>query len=282
MNKSYLQLLFFSVIALSTVIFYGCAKNVVSENEEPEKQANNYRLTYGDSILYIKNTLTDYKISPQIQRKGHYTVFPEGLDINESTGDITIARDNDGLLKSETGLRYRISFEDDNGTKENTFITLSGINYADHFYHLSQGDSIAYPIYNNMSQSSMPCIGSECIFDEENTANSSGCVIKVNSGQINLAQTVRNGLFGIKPENTKEPKEVIIKYRLNDNSGRAINGLKVLLYYYNSINDVPEYLNTILNERQEMFLRVNTNSSDQRAFKFSSKPRPPCIIIVGK
>jgi len=282
MNKYQINLLFFSAFLLFAASFYACNKKDNSLQTTGTGNTSSGKLSYGDSIVYIKNSPVDYKISPLVTRKGKYTAYPAGLAIDGTTGDITISRDNDGMLKTETGLRYLITFEDALGNKENTFLTLSGINYADHLYFLSQGDTIADPIYNNAQLASMPCTGSGCVFDEENVANSSGLNIKTNSGIINLAQTVRNGLFGATPENSKNGKEVIIKYRLNDKSSKAVNGLKVLLYYYRTIKDVPEYLTDLVTSREQMFLRVANNSLDENTLTVAAKPRPPCIIIVGQ
>jgi hypothetical protein len=283
MIKYKTNLLFFSAIAFTFLIFNACTKNSGSAAIEPPPINNAvYKFSYGDSIIYLKNSAANYKISPVVAKKGHYTSLPEGLNLDQTTGDIIIERDKDGMIKNETGLRYRITFEGDKGLVQNTFITLSGINYADRYYRLSQGDSIAYPIYNNVQQTDMPCTGSGCTFDEGNGAGISGLAVKAANGQINLAQTVRNGLFGIKPENTKDPKEVVIKYRLNDESGKAANGIRVLLYYYNSVNDVPDYLGQLITERQQLFMMLSTNSTNQKASGFSAKPRPPCIIIVGQ
>jgi hypothetical protein len=282
MNKFIKKLLYISAVLTAALFFNGCTKSSIQSVTETKTPTNFKTLSYGDSIIYIKNSNTPYTINPLVARKGRYTSFPEGLIINETTGAITIERNSEGLLKCETGLKYRITFEDEKGNKEKTELTISGINYADHFYHLSQGDSVAYPIYNNVLQANMPCTGAGCTFDEENIANAAGLSVIGTNGQINLAQTVRNGLFGAKPTNTKSSKEVVIKYRLNDQSSKAVNGLKVLLYYYNTINEVPEYLTKLVTERQEMFARFDANPLDQELASFDAKPRPPCIIIVGQ
>ena len=97
---------------------------------------------------------------------GTYTGFPEGIEIDDNTGAIN-------LSKSETGLRYRITHTATDGTVTTTMVVLSGITFPDKFYHLSQDDSIALPIYNASDARVLPLNGSN--FDDGNTANSGGC-----------------------------------------------------------------------------------------------------------
>jgi hypothetical protein len=87
-------------------------------------------------------------------------------------------------------------------------------------------------------------------------ANSSGCSVKTVDGQINLAASVRNGLFGNTPSNV-DRKDIDIVYRLNNGSGRATYKLRVRLYYYTSMATVaPDLLETLNNlENKGVFLR---------------------------
>src|SRR6185503_12029412 len=91
-----------------------------------KKNSNNgpFSLSYGDSIIYLKNQSTDHIVYPTEQRGGTYTAFPDGIDINEQTGAINVT-------KSETGLRYRITYSSPNGETSTTTVVLSGITYFD-------------------------------------------------------------------------------------------------------------------------------------------------------
>jgi hypothetical protein len=122
----------------------------------------------------------------------------------------------------------------------------------------------------------LPVAGST--FDEGNVANGGGCAVKTDNGKINLRETIRNGVFGFPPRNDAQ-QTFEIKYRINDPSGKSLNKLKVLLYWYNSMADVPQYLWDILNERtsQGVFLRGGTVGGRVTQ---TAKPRPPCVIIV--
>ncbi len=250
------------VLMTSSLALLSCKK-------EANDQDGAYNLSYGDSILYLKPSAGDYIVTPTTHRNGTYKGFPEGIEIDDNTGAINIS-------KSETGLRYRITHTATDGTVTTTKVVLSGITFFDKFYNLSQNDSVALPIYNATASSILPISGS--VFDDGGGANSSGCDVKTINGQINLAQTVRNGLFGSTPTNDTR-RDVEIIYRLNDGSSKTVNKLKVRLYYYTSMATVAPDLLQTLQERQSggVFLRGNfTERSEQAA-----KPRPPCVIIIA-
>lgn len=255
-------LLFLSAVLLS------CTKN----SEGPADQDTGpYQLSYGDSILYMKPSAGDYIVSPLKHRNGVYSGFPEGIDIDPASGAINVTQ-------SETGLRYRITHTAPDGTKTETKIVLSGITFLDQFYYLAAGDSIALPVYNSSISRTLPLPGSS--FDEGNICNNAGCVVSTTNGTINLAQTVRNGVFGTVPRNDRR-ETFEIRYKINDASGKTENKLKVLLYWYNTLADVPADVWQTLNERTAdgVFIRGNGASSVE-GISAAAKPRPPCVIIV--
>ena len=251
-----------AVLAACAVFWIGCTKSTNSGD-----QNGPYILSYGDSILNLKPT-GDNIVHPTSQRPGRYSGFPEGIEIDEVTGAIDIS-------DSETGLRYRITHTAPDGTKTETKVVLAGITFKDHIYYLSANDSIAHPVYNANESRILPLTGSS--FDEGNIANGGGCSVKTDNGKINLKETIRNGVFRIPPQND-EQQTFEIKYRINDGSGKSLNKLKVLLYWYNTVNDIPQYVWDILNERvtQGVFLRGGTGAVLEQV----AKPRPPCVVIV--
>jgi hypothetical protein len=226
-----------------------------------------YNLSYGDSIIYLKAQSADYIVSPTEHRAGTYSGFPDGIEIDDNTGAINVS-------KSETGLRYRITHTAPNGTETKTMIVLSGITFPDKFYRLSQNDSIALPVYNASPARAVPVNGST--FDEGNGANTGGCSVQTLNGQINLAQSVRNGIFGNIPQNDVR-KDFEIAYRLNDASGKTLNKLKVRLYYYNTMADVAPDLLETLQDRTDQGVFLRTAGTARVA-----KPRPPCVIIINQ
>lgn len=248
------------------------------------KDQTSYQLSYGNSIFYIKNN-QEYFIYPIQTRDGTYEAFPDaGIDLDENSGAIRVKGDDNNIF---TGLKYRIIHKDPNGDTSSTVIMISGITYNDKFYNLSQNDSIAMPIYNGNALSNLPLAGS--VFDDNNLANSQGCSVKTTNGQINLAESVRNGLFGSIPQNDTR-KDIKIDYKLNDESNKAQNKIEVRLYYYNTMNDVaPDLLDT-LNSRQSqgVFLQMNNSlpinftTSARTTRTTFARPRPPCIIIIGQ
>lgn len=241
----------------------------------------NYKLTYGDSIFYI-NPSVDYTITPVgAPMGGSYTGFPEGIDIDNLTGAIRVN-------KSETGLRYRITYTAVNGDTSNAIILIGGINYYDQIYDLSKDDTTAKPLYNASLNRNVPA---NSIFDEGNGCKLEGVEVDASNGRINLAACVRNGVFGTTPTNGVR-KEVELRYRINDGSNKNLNSLKVKLYYYNTSADIDADLIQLLKDREGTVF--GTGPTPPPVFQMTTevlglsnvrgvaKPRPPCIFLVGR
>ncbi len=265
----------FVLIIFSSLAILSCDKDPVDDQSSA--------ITYGSTVFYIKSQ--EYFIYPMKSQPGTYSAFPDdGIDLDENTGAIRIKGDDNNIY---TGLKYKVIHTAPNGDTSSTMILISGIQFPDQFYRLSQHDTIAFPIYNGDPANSLPLSGSS--FDDGGTANSGGCSVKTTNGQINLAQTVRNGIFGTTPQNDAR-REFDIEYKLNDQSGKAKNKIRVKLYYYNTMADVAPDLLQTLNERQQqgVFLGMNNtnfgNGSTSRTASVSAlaKPRPPCVIIIGQ
>ncbi|MBL7729593.1 MAG: hypothetical protein JNM88_00325 [Chitinophagaceae bacterium] len=254
------------ILAIPVLILaVSCNKSSTGNDTDPGA----YKLSYGDSILYMKPGGGSI-VFPTTHRDGQYSGFPDGIEIDDATGAID-------LEKSETGLRYRITHTATDGTVTTTMVVLSGITFRDHFYNLASGDSIALPVYNAENSRVLPLSGST--FDEGNVANGGGCSVRTDNGKINLKETIRNGVFGFPPRNDAQ-ETFEIKYRINDASGKSLNKLKVLLYWYNTVADVPQYVWDILNDRttQGVFLKGGDPATGRPGQV--AKPRPPCVIIV--
>jgi hypothetical protein len=272
----FLLLLF--TVAISIL---SCDKN--STYEDPAGGNAGYKLSYGDSVLYLSSQAGDRYVSPLQPKPGVYSSFPEGLAIDPATGTINVTQ-------SETGLRYRVTHTATDGTVTNTMIVISGINYSDKFYKLGT-DSICYPVYNANPTKILPLSGS--LFDVTGEANNSGCEVATTNGQINLAKSIREGLFGNNPGND-DKIEVDVIYKLNDPSGKATNRIRVKLYYYTSMATVTSEMIQTLQEREEqgVFLRagldetlspgeIATQQAGMISAKAVARPRPPCIVIIA-
>ena len=229
---------------------------------------------YGDSIFYQKSQSQDYVVTPTNTLTGKYLSFPDGLVIDRNSGEINVT-------KSETGLKYAIAFvPDQKNDTLLTFVTISGINYKDGFYVLSGPDSIASSIYNALPGVTIPGLNNGSAFDVGSNCNSQGCAVNTNNGTINLAATVRNGVFGATPSNN-DRHEFDMTYQISDKSNGATNKLRVKLYYFNTMNDVTQEAYDIINSRTGSIIGPS-NAVPALAFSNTiAKPRPPCIFIVG-
>jgi hypothetical protein len=270
----------FLLFSLAVVVF-SCSKDD-SSTPDPVIPPD-AKLSYGDSIFYLQDQAADYIVTSNQTVAGRYTGFPEGIEIDANTGAINVS-------KSETGLRYRVSFKPNTSADSiSTMIVISGVNFLDGFYKLTTDDSIAKPIYNANRQNLIPGTNNGSIFDEGSNCNGAGCNVNVALGSINLAQTIRNGVFGTKPANNSR-QEFVMNYRINDKSKKSLNTLKVKLYYYDSINDVPQEVYDIIADRQGTLLRnllpnpAQSNASGNLLSRpvGSKKPRPPCIFILAR
>jgi hypothetical protein len=284
--KNVLRVPILVIILLITAI--SCKKDNSSVSNPPVVPPQ-LSISYGDSIFYLNPQVTDYVISPVKVQSGQYLGFPDGIDIDTKTGEINVS-------KSETGLRYRITFIPD-GTIDSisTEIVISGINYLDGFYKLTTADSVLKPLYNAGLSNPIPGVNNGTIFDDGSGCNTAGCNVNTVMGSINLAQTVRNGVFGTTPSNN-DRHEFQLNYRINDKSVKSLNTLKVKLYYFDSINDVTQEAYDIINSRIGAILGVEPKPTPfQRMTSVNSiknqtvllgqqvpKPRPPCIFILGR
>lgn len=283
--KDYFRISFFLLGLLG--LLFSCKKDSSSSSGSTNPPPS-FKLSYGDSIFYINNQPTDYLIRPIESNPGVFSGFPDGIVIDTKTGEINVT-------KSETGLRYRISFVP-TGSTDTSFTTLviSGINFLDGFYRLNTADSILKPIYNAGAGNAIPGVNNGTIFDDGAGCNTAGCNVNTALGTINLAQTVRNGVFGTTPSNN-DRHEFDLNYRINDNSGKTLNTIRVKLYYFDSINDVtPEAYDIIASREGAIFgfksklvpvqKLIATNNIDQTGLLTKSvpQPRPPCIFILGR
>ncbi|MBL7699373.1 MAG: hypothetical protein JNK79_14510, partial [Chitinophagaceae bacterium] len=197
------------------------------------------------------------------------------------------------------GLRYRITFTPDDAPADtvSTIVLLSGISYLDKIYYLEDGQITAQPVYNGRTDYALPGTDGKSNFDEGGGCNGEGIAVDLKNGSIDLDKTVANGVFGDEPKNGAQ-KEVELRYRISDNSNKALNRLKVKLYFFETPDDIDQDLVVEMNQRREMDMFIGLNpqppflsvyNPPQKKLSVASnsilgaaKPRPPCIFIVGR
>ena len=262
LRKSTLQIF----VLFSGFLLSSCSKSTTDTN-----QLKPAELSYGDPVIYPHDQSSDYLVYPVNQKTGNYSASPEGMIINQQTGAINIS-------KSETGMKYMVTYTSPSGEISTTPVTLSGINFRDGIYHLSSGDSIISPVYVGNG----PGIPNGSKFDDGNGAHASGCDVKTGNGSINLAQTVRNGALGLLPLNDSR-RDINIMYRVNDFSNKASNKILVRFFYYHTIADIaPDVLQTFHDRGEDGLLSTPPGIANDRSFVTErGKPRPPCVVLIA-
>ena len=264
---------------LAAAFIHSCKKDNTGDGNNGGGNPNAL-ISYSDSIFYLKNTT--YDVSPVTQRTGTYSAFPDNLLIDPATGRITVALMGKAG-ESQTGLRYRILFEEaGTGRKDSTYILIAGINYLDRIYRLSQNDTIIRPVYNADLSSSLPSGTYGIQPDNRLSINSA-------NGEINIMECIRKGMFDLPVENG-EWEEVSVTYRSNDGSNAVTNRIDVALYYYDRVQDIPSNVSQLMRMHQNQVLGVDHQPIPVTTGPIDTdlpdnismfKPRPPCVIIVG-
>jgi hypothetical protein len=247
------------------------------------------KLSYGDSVFFVKEGEEDNIVMPVGNLKGTFSAFPEGIELDAATGAINVD-------KSETGLRYRITFVPDDPGQDtlNTIVLLSGISYLDKIYYMDKSQNKAYAVYNGRTENLLPAVDGT-VFDEGGGCNGVGVAVNTADGSIDLSKTLQNGVFGNEPKNGAQ-KEVELNYRISDKSNKALNKLKVKLYYFETADLITPDLVQEMNDRRDMYIGLNPQppflavyNPQQNGLMIASngtlgtaKPRPPCIFLVGR
>jgi hypothetical protein len=302
-----------------------CESSMIEDKDPDNGNGSTFNcdnFSYSDTIFYI-NAAAENKIIPvQNNLNGQFTAFPEGLQIDPVTGEIDIN-------KSETGLKYKVTFSPASSTETTCEFELivAGINYLDKIYILDQNDSLAIPIFNSNQAALSPCDDDDddddddedssddtgddsssdddssdddssdddssdddysCKFDELGPDSTKladlGIEVNTATGVIDLKKTLENKAFGENPQNGSTI-DARMYYALQDNSLGALNGIDLRIFYFNTLNDIPQSLLDELEEKKSGILshapvpyfenaRIMANNP-------RTKPRPPYLIIVA-
>jgi hypothetical protein len=249
---------------------------------------------YGDSVLcyQLLSSGQDYKVSPlNNPGKGKYIAMPEGLIIDNNTGEINVT-------KSESGLAYKVGFIAE-GSSDTCFtrVITSGINYLDGIYVLGDDDTLAVPVYKGTLDGSPVCgaggLFGNCEFDDDEdddngngifdepppglTFNSKNIRIDKQTGVISLKRSLLDGIFGtLTPANGKTVNATLY-YRLDDCSNKALRKIDISFTYYSKLSDVPKALIDDITNTVNSILGLLFRSAGERV----TNPRPPHIVVVA-
>lgn len=319
----YKKLTLFLLVA--TALILGCQKDVSGPQEENSAQSNNIsaspnpRLSYGDSVFFLKNQPGNYIIAPVSKpiETGYFKSIPLGLVIDTITGNINVTQ-------SETGLRYKIYYvSPSDSLLDSVKIVISGIDYRDAIYEIASTPNAydtAFPIYNARPDILLPCGDDDddddgdiddddnaCIFDETDLdgdgnddipgVNQDKLLVDIKKGSIDVEASFHAGIFGSSNPVNGISKDFTFYYRLQDASNRALNKITVRVYHFKKRNDIPQALLDTLAYRNSIIQAVNNRGAGSSAQQSSAtsatgwfdlteaalKPkRPPIIVVVSQ
>jgi hypothetical protein len=264
---------------------------------------------YGDSILYVRgDEASAYQFKPTNSLgTGTYVAWPAGITIDPKTGIIDAS-------KSEPGSRYNVGFVSaTTGDTAYNQVIVDGVTYVDGIYALDSKDSVLSPYYNTSAVTPWSSDGKAAAFAGAQShasyfdapvlgvlsANELGLNVSTTDGSINLANSVRQGLFGSNPHNG-DTKEIPIYYRLGDASSYSLLKSTVIVHYYNTLADVPVALlascqasqqaftgqSAVLSTESDAVETAATGTTPTTAPKAAAAapvaPRPPQVVLVVK
>lgn len=311
------------LVPLGLCLLWACQKEI--SVDEPASQTNNptssslsnTRLSYGDTLFYLKNQQGTYTISPVSKpaAAGYFKANPYGLIIDSLTGKINITA-------SETGLRYKIYYISNAGQPlDSVKLVISGIDYTDSIYRIQATPTAydtAFPIYNARPELQLPCGDDDedddgdiddddnlCVFDETDLNDDGNddipgviqdkLLVDIKKGTIDAEASFHAGVFGSSNPANGLTRDFTFYYRLADASNRALNRITVRLYHYRTLSDIPQWLLDEIKRRKNTAAMVNSRislfnmSGNDQPENFTGRftdlfgpKRPPIIVIVSQ
>jgi hypothetical protein len=307
-------------LLFALILTIGCQKDISQSTEEAVNSrttstGSSPRLSYGDSIFYLRYQPGNYIINPVSKPAGagYFKAIPLGLQIDSVTGNINVSQ-------SETGVRYKVFYFSMAGSKlDSTKIVISGIDYNDQIIEIAATPNsydTAFPLYNAKRNPPLPCGDNDddgdgdiddddngCVFDETDLDDDGNddipgviqdkLLVDIKKGTIDAEASFHAGVFGSSDPANGITRDFTFYYRLQDASNRALNRITVRLYHFKRKSDIPQWLIALLQERANTVTEVNsrtiisggqiTDPLTGRVSAFEIKPiRPPIIVIVSQ
>jgi hypothetical protein len=297
---------------LAALTFIACQKEVIEQepltpsNPNSNNSNNNPRLSYGDTLFFLKNQPGNYTVLPVSKPNvtGYFKSIPLGLNLDSATGRIN-------FTQSTSGIRYKIYYLSlaSNLPIDSVKIVLSGIDYADGIYEIARTANAydtAFPIYNARPPLKLPCgdddedndgdiddDDNDCVFDETDLDDDGNddiagviqdkLLVDIKKGTIDVEASYHAGVFGSSSNVANGvTKNFTFYYRLQDASNRALQKIDVRLIHYKRRSDIPASVLAELGSRADYLNLVNARTIEEssRILSFKAK-RPPLILVVS-
>jgi hypothetical protein len=276
----------YSLLSLaSLLLLWACQKTLPEDilQEENNSQAKSTRLSYGDTIFYLKTTPGNYTVLPvsKPSAPGKFKCLPLGLVLDSVTGLINVTQ-------SEAGMRYKVFYIGANGAAlDSVKLVISGIDYKDAIYEIASTPNAydtAFPIYNARPQILLPCgdddedddgdlddDDNQCVFDETDLNDDGNddipgviqdkLLVDIKKGTIDVEASFNAGIFGSSNPANGISKDFTMYYRLQDLSNRALNKITVRVYHFRKRSDIPQALLDTINIRNQIASAVNSRTA---------------------
>jgi hypothetical protein len=278
--------LVFACLSLFVWLLSACQKTISEGEPATDNEVTSPgstvtpRLSYGDTLFYLKNQPGNYTIRPVSKpaAPGYFRSIPLGLALDSVSGNINITQ-------SETGIRYKIYYIGVNGNAlDSVKLVVSGIDYTDAIYQIARTPNAydtAFPIYNAIPSLALPCgdddedgdgdlddDDNQCVFDETDLDDDGNddipgviqdkLLVDIKKGTIDVEASFHAGIFGSSNPANGATKDFTFYYRLQDASNRALNKITVRVYHFETVSAIPQALLDTLNLRSQISAAVNS------------------------
>jgi hypothetical protein len=280
------------ITSFSAIFAFACQKDAAisdaDKNSTREQTSSNLslRLSYGDTVFYLKKQPGNYMIMPVAKPTGtgYFKAIPKGLVLDTVSGLINVTQ-------SETGLRYKVYYVSPSGILIDSIkIVISGIDYKDAIYEIASTPNVydtAFPVYNAKPVPPLPCGDDDedddgdvddddntCVFDETDLDDDGNddipgviqdkLLVDIKKGTIDVEASFHAGIFGSSNPANGVNKNFTFYYRLQDASSRALNRITVRVYHFRTRADIPQTLLDTISMRNNIAQHVNSRTGDSQ------------------
>ncbi|WPP52315.1 hypothetical protein [Catalinimonas niigatensis] len=222
---------------------------------EAEKEVETCVLQYEYKVYFPNSTQPKFaKPAPPFDKpsefNGKFTVEPQGLDIDPSTGQFSVNG-------SQAGITYQITYtSEDKLSTCQTSVTIAGLDIKDTLVDVSAEEASLIPQFSANADVEIGNI----VYTARNIGNEPPLILNTETGAVDIKQTLINidqQEFDGNGDTPAIPsgfsRKYIIDYQVFDPQGEVItsNSTDLLIYWYEDIESIPEELINLVNYKEQ-------------------------------